>query len=100
MFSHKRQHGGAATIARALLTNIRARRDIIRELKDEELIKWYRLNGAGIRFVAELVKDTLQSDTKRSRALTAVRVIITLRFPATGKMQQWDIVVTWVCHDL
>lgn len=64
-----------------LLRNIHARRDVLRELSDEELIKRYRLNRAGILFVTDLVRDTLQSDTKRNRALTAeMKVIITLRF--------------------
>jgi len=73
----------------SLLRNIRARRDVLRELSDEELIKRYRLNRAGILFVTDLVRDALQSDSKRSRALTAeMKVIITLRFLATGKMQQ------------
>ena len=73
---------------RPLLRNIRARRDILHEFGDEDLIKRYRLNRAGILFVTDLVRETLESDTKRNRALTPeMKVIITLRYLATGKLQ-------------
>ncbi len=39
--------------------------------------------------MTDLVRDTLESDTKRNQALTPeMKVIITLRYLATGKMQQ------------
>ena len=68
--------------------NFRARRDVLEELSDEELIKRYRLDRAGILFVTDLVRESLEADTKRSNALSAeLKIIITLRFLATGKMQ-------------
>lgn len=61
---------------------------ILHELGDKELIKKCCLNHAGTLFVTDLVKDTLQSDTKRSQTLTAEMIMITLHFLATGNMQQ------------
>jgi len=70
------------------LRNFRARRDVLQELSDEELVKRYRLDRAGILFVTDLVRPILQCETRRNHALTAeMKVIITLRFLATGKMQ-------------
>ena len=61
----------------------------MREFGDEDLIKRYHLSRAGILYVTDLVRDTLESDTKRNQALTPeMKVIITLRYLATGKMQQ------------
>jgi len=69
--------------------NVRASRDVVNELSDEEPVKRYHLNRAGILFVTNLVRASLQCGTKRNHALTAeMEAIITLRFLATGKMQQ------------
>ena len=70
------------------LRNIFRRRDVLNELSDAELIKRYRLDRHGIIFVTNLVRDALTSDTKRRNPLTPeMKVIITLRYLATGKMQ-------------
>ena len=67
----------------------RERRDVLQELSDSELIRRYRLDSAGILFVTDLIRETLQSPTARNSALTPeMKVIITLRYLATGKMQQ------------
>lgn len=68
--------------------NFSARKDVLNELSDAELIKRYRLDRAGILFVTDLVRENLTSRTARNQALTPeLKVIITLRFLATGKMQ-------------
>ncbi|XP_071104771.1 putative nuclease HARBI1 [Haliotis cracherodii] len=62
----------------------RARKDVLNDLTDYELIERYRLNRAGINFVT----NQLQSPTKRNMSLDAeLKVIITLRYLATGKIQ-------------
>ena len=64
------------------------RRDVLNELSDAELIKRYRLDRNGILFVTNLVREALSSDTKRRNPLIPeLKVIITLRYLATGKMQ-------------
>ena len=68
--------------------NIFRRRDVLNELSDAELIKRYRLDKNGILYVTNLVREALTSDTKRRNPLTPeLKVIITLRYLATGKMQ-------------
>ncbi|XP_050734738.1 putative nuclease HARBI1 [Eriocheir sinensis] len=65
------------------------RKDVLNELNDAELIKRYRLDREGILFVTNLVRAALKSDTNRSNPLTPeLKVLITLRYLATGKMQQ------------
>ncbi|XP_063881028.1 putative nuclease HARBI1 [Scylla paramamosain] len=66
----------------------RVRRDIFAEYDDAELLKRFRLDRAGIVAVTDIVRDKLQSKTERNRALTPEMVAITLRYLATGKMQQ------------
>lgn len=67
----------------------RQRRDIFNEYSDSELVKRFRLDRAGIIAVTDLVRDKLQSRTERSKPLSPeAKVAITLRFLATGKMQQ------------
>ncbi|KAK3873579.1 hypothetical protein Pcinc_021422 [Petrolisthes cinctipes] len=64
------------------------RKDVLNELNDAELIKRYRLDREGILFVTNLVRETLARPTARNKALSPeMKVIITLRFLATGKMQ-------------
>lgn len=68
--------------------NFCARKDVLNELSDRELIKRYRLDRAGILFVTDLIRDTLTSRTARNKAIAPeLKVILTLRFLATGKMQ-------------
>lgn len=65
------------------------RKDVLNELSDAELVKRYRLDRAEILFLTDLVRDPLTSRTARNNALTPeMKVIITLRFLATGKMQR------------
>ena len=78
----------AGIITVADLVN-RQRRDIFNEYNDNELIKRFRMNRAGIITVTDLVRDRLQSRTERNRPLSPeTKVAITLRYLATGKMQQ------------
>ncbi|XP_045122948.1 putative nuclease HARBI1 [Portunus trituberculatus] len=67
----------------------RERKDVLNELDDRELVKRYRLDRAGITFVTDLVRERLKRPTVRNEALSPeMQVIITLRYLATGKMQQ------------
>lgn len=67
----------------------RQRRDIFREYSDDQLVKRFRLDRAGIIAVTDLVRDRLQCRTERNRPLDPeTKVAITLRYLATGKMQQ------------
>lgn len=67
----------------------RGRRDILQTLNDSELIKRYGLERAGIMFVVDLIRDALTSPTHRHNAISPeMKVITTLRYLATGKMQQ------------
>ena len=62
---------------------------MLNELSDAELIKRYRFDREGIIYVTDLVREALCSETSRSNPLTPeMKVIITLRYLATGKMQQ------------
>ena len=71
-----------------LLKTYKPRKDVINTLNDSELVKRYRLDRAGVLYVTDLVREALQSSASRSHALTAkMKVIITLRYLATGKMQ-------------
>ncbi|KAK3894851.1 hypothetical protein Pcinc_001424 [Petrolisthes cinctipes] len=58
------------------------------ELDDSELIKRYRLDREGIIFVTDMLRETLESPTSRSMAISPeMKVVIILRYLATGKMQ-------------
>ncbi|KAK3887936.1 hypothetical protein Pcinc_007986 [Petrolisthes cinctipes] len=66
----------------------RPRRNVLDELGDTELIKRYRLDRAGIIFVTEMLRGALESPTSRTMAISPeMKVVITLRYLATGKMQ-------------
>ncbi|XP_050733869.1 putative nuclease HARBI1 [Eriocheir sinensis] len=68
--------------------NILRRRDVLNELSDDELIQRYRLDREGILFVTNLVREALSSDTRRRSPLTPeMKVILTLRYLATGNMR-------------
>ena len=45
------------------------RRNILQTLNDSELIQRYRLDGAGIMFVVDLIRDALTSPTQRHNAM-------------------------------
>lgn len=69
--------------------HFRPRRDISNEYDDGDLIKRFRLDRAGIIAVTDLVRDKLKSRTERNKPLSPeMKVAITLRYLATGKMQQ------------
>lgn len=66
----------------------RVRRDIFREYDDTQLLQRFRLDRAGILFVTDLVRELIGSPTARNQALSPeMKVAITLRYLATGKMQ-------------
>ncbi len=57
-------------------------------MDDNELIKRYRLDRARIMFVSDLIREKLISPTQRRNAIAPeMKVITTLRYLATGKMQ-------------
>uniref|UniRef100_A0AAZ1XUX0 Putative nuclease HARBI1 n=1 Tax=Oreochromis aureus TaxID=47969 RepID=A0AAZ1XUX0_OREAU len=71
------------------MANRRGRRDVLQTLNDRELLRRYRLDRAGIMFVVDLLRDAITSPTRRHNAITPeTKVITTLRYLATGKMQQ------------
>ena len=45
------------------------RRNIPQTLNDSELMQRYRLDGAGIMFVVDLIKDALTSPTQRHNVI-------------------------------
>ncbi|KAK3883303.1 hypothetical protein Pcinc_002515 [Petrolisthes cinctipes] len=64
------------------------RKDILNMYNDAELVKRYRLDRAGILLVTDFVRDAITPPTGRNRAIPAeLKVITTLRYLATGKMQ-------------
>ncbi|KAG0726515.1 putative nuclease HARBI1 [Chionoecetes opilio] len=66
----------------------RARRDVLAEYSDRQLLERYRFDRAGIEFITDLVKDRIQSGTRRNHAISALlKVVVTLRYLATGRMQ-------------
>ncbi|KAF1380249.1 hypothetical protein PFLUV_G00184870 [Perca fluviatilis] len=71
------------------MANRGGRRDVLQTLDDRELLRRYRLDRAGIMFVVDLLRDAITSPTRRHNAITPEKkVITTLRYLATGKMQQ------------
>ncbi|KAA0725346.1 putative nuclease HARBI1 [Triplophysa tibetana] len=71
------------------MANRGGRRDVLQTLDDRELLRRYRLDHAGIMFVVDLLRDAITSPTRRHNAITPEKkVITTLRYLATGKMQQ------------
>uniref|UniRef100_A0A3P9BSJ7 Putative nuclease HARBI1 n=1 Tax=Maylandia zebra TaxID=106582 RepID=A0A3P9BSJ7_9CICH len=73
------------------MANRRGRRDVLQTLDDWELLRRYRLDRAGIMFVVDLLRDAITSPTRRHNAITPeTKVITTLRYLATGKMQQYS----------
>lgn len=63
-------------------------KDILNIYSDAELVKRYRLDRAEILLVTDFVRDAITPPKSRSRAITVeVKVITTLRYLATGKMQ-------------
>lgn len=67
----------------------RARKDALEMYDDSELMKRYRFDRAGILFVTDMVREVIRSPTQRNKALTPeMKVVLTLRYLATGKMQQ------------
>ncbi len=76
-------------VQRRRLCTFQERKNVLELYDDRELIKRYRFDHQGILFVTDLVRNSLTPQTLRNNALTAeLKVIMTLRFLATGKMQQ------------
>ncbi|KAK6175228.1 hypothetical protein SNE40_013735 [Patella caerulea] len=70
------------------LREFKTRRDFLVEYKNDELIRRYRMDMGGIVFVTDLVRHLLTSPPKRNFSIDAeMKIAITLRFLATGKMQ-------------
>ena len=67
----------------------RESREILHELSEAELIKRFRLDHEGILHGTNLVRNRLVSPTNRNNPFTPeMESITTLRYLATGKMQQ------------
>ncbi len=67
---------------------LRGRRNVLQTIDDSELIKRYRLVRAGIVFVSDLIREKLTSPMQRRNAIAPeMKVIMTLRYLATGEMQ-------------
>ena len=72
--------------------NFRERRDIFNEFSDSELIKRYRLDRAGIIAVTNLIRERLEGRGGRNKPLSPeLKVAITLRYLATGRMQNFAL---------
>ena len=68
--------------------NFSPRKDPLEMYDDRELIRRYRMDRAGILFVTDLIRDVITSPTSRNKSISAeMKVILTLRYLATGKMQ-------------
>ncbi|XP_056016141.1 putative nuclease HARBI1 [Ostrea edulis] len=68
--------------------NFRERKDCLQQYSDRELIERFRLDSGGILFVESLIRDQISSGSRRNMALSSLqKVLLTLRFLATGKMQ-------------
>nr|XP_034334751.1 putative nuclease HARBI1 [Crassostrea gigas] len=66
----------------------RKRKDCLVEYSDAELVERYRFDSAGIRFLEGLIGNELMSGSRRNCALSPLqKILLTLRFLATGKMQ-------------
>ena len=71
------------------LRTFKPRKDSLEVYSDAELVKRYRLDRAGIEYVTDLVRRELQDPRPKVHSLTPeLKVIVTLRYLATGKMQQ------------
>ncbi|XP_044049156.1 putative nuclease HARBI1 [Siniperca chuatsi] len=65
------------------------RKNVFELFDNAQLIKRYHVDRAGIIFVSELVRDVISPLTLRSNVFSAeLKVVMTLCFLATGKMQQ------------
>jgi hypothetical protein len=72
----------------AVRRNFRERKDILAQYNDEQLIERFRLDSAGIDFIVNLIGHEIASSSLRNHAVTPLlKVLFTLRFLATGKMQ-------------
>ena len=79
----------AAAVHQRRPRHFRPRKDALNDLTNEELIRRYRLDREGILFVTDLVRDAISPHTARNKAIPPeLKVITTLRYLATGKMQQ------------
>lgn len=63
------------------------------DLSDDNLIKRYRVDRAAILFILSLIENLIQPATNRNQSISALtKVLVTLRFLATGKYQQCSAV--------
>ena len=71
-----------------LLRTFRPRKNALEMYTDADLLKRYRLDRAGIEFVTDLVRRELRDPLGKRHSLTPeMKVILTLRYLASGKMQ-------------
>ena len=55
------------------------------ELSNEEMISRYRFTNEGVEALEDVLREDLERETKRNKALTVrTMILITLRFLATG----------------
>ena len=66
----------------------RPRMDPFHVYDDAQFVVRYRLDKAGARYVTDLVREDITNTTQRTMAVTPeMKVAVTLRYLATGKMQ-------------
>lgn len=66
----------------------RKRKDCLVEYSASELVERYRFDAAGIHFLEGLIGNELKSGSRRNCAISPLqKILLTLRFLATGKMQ-------------
>ena len=57
----------------------------VTELSNEEMITRYRFTNEGVEVLEDVLREDLERETKRNKALTVrTMILITLRFLATG----------------
>ncbi|XP_062589423.1 putative nuclease HARBI1 [Saccostrea cucullata] len=66
----------------------RERKDCLAAYSDAELVERFRLDSAGILFIERLIGHEIVRSSRRNHAISPVqKILLTLRFLATGKMQ-------------
>jgi len=57
----------------------------VTELSNEDMISRYRFTNEGVEALEDVLREDLERETKRNKALTVrTMILITLRFLATG----------------
>lgn len=66
----------------------RERKDYLAQYSDAQLVERFRLDSVGIYFIESLIAHEIISSSERNHAVSPLqKILLTLRFLATGKMQ-------------